>query len=220
MKERIRKYYTLITAFFILVIVALSLLLHQARQEVLVLLKQQYNQQQSQLAKQTAIGIEDNFAVVVRELELLTNMCAVKTFDLADIHDAMAQTYNHVKKHFINDIGFINADGIFKTALNTPQFFEKDFSDRDYFINAAALNERSPIFEFINLPGDEKEEKGIVVSMPIFSDDDSFGGIILLMIKLQELIEAQLGKEQVKAAAAVTNGTAPGAHSDVAPGTV
>jgi uncharacterized membrane protein len=38
--------------------------------------------------------------------------------------------------------------------------------------------------------------------------------------KLQELIEAQLGKEQVKAAAAATNGTAPGAHSDVMPGTV
>jgi signal transduction histidine kinase len=189
MKERIRKYYTLISAFFILVIVALSLLLHHARQEVLVLLKQQYNQQQSLLAKQTAIGIEDNIAVAVRELELLTNMCAVKTFDLADIHDVMAQTHNHIKKHFINDIGYINADGIFKTALNTSQFFEQDFSDREYFIKAAAQNERSPIFEFINLPGGEKEEKGIVVSMPIFSDDDSFGGVILLMIKLHELIQ-------------------------------
>jgi len=189
MKERIRKYYTLITAFFVVVIVLLSFLLHHARQEVLVLIKQQYNQQQGLLAKQTAIGIEDNFAVVVRELELLTNMCAVKTFDLADIHDAMAQTYNHVKKHYINDIGFINADGIFKTALKTPQFIEMDFSDRTYFVKSAALNERSPIFEFINLPGNEKEEKGIVVSMPIFSDDDSFGGVILLMIKLHELIE-------------------------------
>ncbi len=189
MQERIKKYYTLITAFFILVIVALSLLLHHARQEVLVLIKQQYNQQQSLLAKQTAIGIEDNFAIVVRELDLLTNMCAVKTFDLVDIQDAMAQTYNHVKKHYINDIGFINADGIFKTALNTPQFLGMDFSDRKYFMRAAALNERAPIFEFINLPGDKKEDKGIVVAMPIFSDDDSFGGVILFMIKLHELIE-------------------------------
>ena len=127
MKERIRKYYTLITAFFILVIVALSLLLHHARQEVLVLIKQQYNQQQSLLAKQTAIGIEDNFAIVVRELDLLTNMCAVKTFDLVDIQDVMAQTYNHVKKHYINDIGYIDAGGIFQTSLNSPQFIEKDF---------------------------------------------------------------------------------------------
>ena len=189
MKKRIRKYYTIIITFFILVIVALSLLLHHARQEVLVLLKQQYNQQQSLLVKQTAMGIEDNIAVAVRELELLTNMCSVKTFDLADIHDAMAQTYNHIKKHFINDIGYINADGIFKTSLNTPQFFEQNFSDRNFFIKAADLHERSPIFEFINLPGNEWEEKGIVVSMPIFSDDDSFGGVILLMIKLHELIE-------------------------------
>jgi two-component system cell cycle sensor histidine kinase/response regulator CckA len=192
MKERIKKYYILIAAFFILVIVALSLLLHHARQEVLVLTKQQYNQQQSLLAKQTAIGIEDNFAIVVRELELLSNMCAVKTFDLVDIQDAMAQTFNHVKKYYINDIGYINAEGIFKTALNTPQFLEMDFSDRKYFINAADLNERSPVFEFINLPGDEKEEKGIVVGMPIFSEDDSFGGVILFTIKLHELIEGHL----------------------------
>ena len=189
MKERIKKYYTLITAFFILVIVALSLLLHHARQEVLVLIKQQYNQQQSLLVKQTAIGIEENFAIVVRELELLTNMCAVKTFDLVDIQDVMAQTYDHVKKHYINDIGFINADGIFKTALNTPQFLGMDFSDRKYFIKAASMNERSPIFELINVPGAEKEEKGVVVAMPIYSDDDFFGGVILFMIKLHELIE-------------------------------
>jgi two-component system cell cycle sensor histidine kinase/response regulator CckA len=189
MKERIKKYYTLITAFFILVIVALSLLLHHARQEVLVLIKQQYNQQQSLLVKQTAIGIEENFSIVVRELELLTNMCAVKTFDLVDIQDAMAQTYDHVKKHYINDIGFINADGIFKTALNAPQFLGMDFSDRKYFIKAASMNERAPIFELINLPGDEKEEKGVIVAMPIYSDDDFFGGVILFMIKLHELIE-------------------------------
>ena len=160
MKERIKKYYTLIIAFFILVIVALSLLLHHARQEVLVLIKQQYNQQQSLLVKQTAIGIEENFAIVVRELELLTNMCAVKTFDLVDIQDVMAQTYDHVKKHYINDIGFINADGIFKTALNTPQFLGMDFSDRKYFIKAASMNERSPILNLLTCRGINKKTRG------------------------------------------------------------
>jgi two-component system cell cycle sensor histidine kinase/response regulator CckA len=189
MKDKIKKYYTLITAFFILVIIVLSLLLYHARQEVLILIKEQYNEQQNLLAKQTAIGIEENFAIVVRELDQLTNMCAVKTFDIVDIQDAMAQTYDHVQKHYINDIGFVDVDGIFKAVLNTPQFLEMDLSDRKYFKRAAILKERAPIFEFINLPGDEMKEKGIVVSMPIFSDDDSFGGVILFIIKLHELIE-------------------------------
>ena len=189
MKEKIRKYYTLITAFFILVIVALSLLLYHARQEVLILIKDQYNEQQSLLAKQTAIGVEENFDIVVRELELLTNMCAVKTFDLADIQDVMAQTYDHVKKHYINDIGFVDAAGIFKAALYTPEFLGIDVSNRSYFMEAAALDERAPIFEFIKLPRDDGDEKSIVVSMPIFSDDDSFGGVILFIIKLHEMIE-------------------------------
>ena len=98
MKERIKKYYTFIVVFFILVIIALSLLLYHARQEVLILIKEQYNEQQSLLAKQTAIGIEENFAIVVREPDLLTNMCAVKTFDLMDIQDVLAQNYETVRK--------------------------------------------------------------------------------------------------------------------------
>ena len=188
-EKKIRKYYTVITVFLIIVIVALSLLLFHARQEVLVLIKEQYNEQQSLLAKQTAISIEENFDIVVRELELLTNMCAVKTFDLADIQDAMAQTYDHVKKHYINDIGFVDASGIFKAALYTPEFLEMDVGNSNYFMKAAALEEQTPVFEFIKLPRDDGDEKSIVASMPIFSDDGSFGGVILFVIKLHEMIE-------------------------------
>lgn len=189
MKERIKKYYILITVFFILVIVALALLLYHARQETLILIKEQYNEQQGLLAKQTALGIKENFAIVVRELDLLTNMCAIKTIDLGDIQDVMAETYQHVKKHHINDIGYIGPDGFIKAVLNTPQLLGMDFSDRGYFTRAASLDERAPVFEIINLLGHEKEEMDIIVTMPIFSDDDAFGGVILFMIRLHEMVE-------------------------------
>ena len=189
MKEKIRKYYIIITVCFVLVISALSFLLYHARQETLVLLKEQYNEQQALLAKQTAIGLEENLSIVVRELDLLTNMCAVKTFDLADIQGAMTSTYKYASRHNIYDIWYIDPAGIFRAALNTRQFLQQDFSNHDYFRRSVVLNDHQPVFEFIDLPGDGNAEKGIAVAMPIYSDDDSFGGIMLFMIKLHDLIE-------------------------------
>ncbi|MBW2466686.1 MAG: response regulator, partial [Deltaproteobacteria bacterium] len=152
-------------------------------------IKEQYNEQQSLLAKQTAIGLEENLAIVVRELELLTNMCAVKTFELVDIQEVMAETYYHVQKHHIYDIGYIDSAGIFRAALHTPQLLQRDFSGQSYFKKSAGLAEPAPVFEFINLPGDSGVEKSIVVAMPIFSEENSFGGAILFVIKLHDLIE-------------------------------
>jgi len=189
MKEKIKKIYIAAGLFFILIVVVFSILLQNARQETRVLIKKQYNEQQGLLAKQTAMGLEENIAIVVRELGLLTDMCAVKTFDPVDIQSVMADTYEHVRKHHIYDIWYVDSAGIFRSSLNSPQFMQQDFSTRSYFQRAAEMYDRRPIFEYINLPGNGGEEKGIAVAMPIFSDDDSFGGVILFMIKLRDMIE-------------------------------
>jgi len=122
------------------------------------------------------MGLEENIAIVVRELELLTDMCTVKAFDPVDIQNVMADTYEHVRKHHIYDIWYVDSAGIFRGSLNSPQFFQQDFSEQSYFQKAAGLHDRQPIFEYFNLPGNERDEKGMAVAMPIFSDDDSFGG--------------------------------------------
>jgi len=190
MEEKIKKYYTYITAFCILVLALLSLLLYHARQEALVLVKEQYNEQQGLLAKQTAIGIEGNFAGVGRELELLAGMCAVKSIDLGQVQGAMAETFEHVRKNHVADIGFVNAAGIVKSTLNTPELLGRDNSEQEYFVKAASLVDDKPVFEFIALAGIQShEEYGFVVARPIYSEQDEFGGVIFFVLRLHDLIE-------------------------------
>ena len=190
MEQKIKKYYILISSFFILVIVILSFLLYHARQEALALVKEQYNEQQLLLAKQTAIGIEGNFAGVARELGLLANMCAVKSIDLDQVQGALVETFNHVRKNHVADIGFVNAAGIVKATLNNPELLGKDFSKREYFVKAASLVDDKPVFEFIDLTGVRGyEEYGVVIAKPIYSEDDEFGGVIIFVLKLHDLIE-------------------------------
>jgi signal transduction histidine kinase len=190
MEQKLRKYYILITCFFLLVIALLSFLLYQARQDALALVKEQFNEEQSLLAKQTAIGIRENFAIVTRELELLANRCAVKTIDLGQVQGVMAETFDHVKKNHVSDIIFVDSDGIVKTSLNTPELLGNDFSKRDYFLKASSLVDDKPVFEFIEMPGDQShDEYGIVISRPIYSEDDLFGGVIFFILRLHDLIE-------------------------------
>ena len=148
MEKRIKKYYRIIISLLFLVVLGLSIFLYHARQEALVLVKQQYNEQQSLLAKQTAIGIEENFTILVRELELLSKMCAIKEFDIEQAQVVMADSYDHVKRHYINNIGLIDSDGTLRLAFNTPQITGNNLSDHDYFIEASVLDKSAPVFEF------------------------------------------------------------------------
>jgi predicted aldo/keto reductase-like oxidoreductase len=55
------------------------------------------------VVKQTAIGIEENFARVARELELLANIFVVESIDLYLVHGVLAETFDHVRKHQVGD---------------------------------------------------------------------------------------------------------------------
>lgn len=49
------------------------------------------------MAKQTAIGIVENFARAARELELLANIFAVESIDLYQVQGVLAETFDHVR---------------------------------------------------------------------------------------------------------------------------
>ena len=188
MEKRIKKYYRIIISTLLLVVIGLSIFLYHARDKALVLVKQQFNEQQSLLAKQTAIGIEENFVILVRELELLSKMCPIKEFDIELAQVVMAESYDHVKKHFISNIGLIDSVGTLRLALNSPQFIGRDFSDHDYFIEASILDKSIPVFKFNTFSIDDAEEDEIVIAMPVFADQGDFRGVILFSVSLPELI--------------------------------
>lgn len=100
----------------------------------------------------------------------------------------MAETFDHVRKHQVGDIGFVDAEGIARATLNTPEPPRVIFLARNIFTKASSPIDDKPVLEFIDLPGVHSNGGyGVVIAMPIYSDEDEFGGVILSFLKLHDL---------------------------------
>jgi PAS domain S-box-containing protein len=170
------------------VLAVLFFFLYHAHNEAILLAKDQFNEQQVLVGKQTALGIEENIRLLARELELLSLTPEIKDFDLPKARNIMNDTFKYVKDFYVNDIGLIDSRGIVRLPLHAPQLTGTDFSFRKYFKEAKKLSASTPTYEFITFKGVEKGLKGIVIAMPIFTEKREFGGVILFTIKVNDLI--------------------------------
>jgi PAS domain S-box-containing protein len=188
MKLKIKKYFIIIASVSITVLAVLFFFLYHAHNEAILLAKDQFNEQQVLVGKQTALGIEENIRLLARELELLSLTPEIKDFDLPKARNIMNDTFKYVKDFYVNDIGLIDSRGIVRLPLHAPQLTGTDFSFRKYFKEAKKLSASTPTYEFITFKGVEKGLKGIVIAMPIFTEKREFGGVILFTIKVNDLI--------------------------------
>ena len=172
MRTRIQRYFKTIAVVLILAIGGLSVLLYHTYNEAISLLKEQFNEQQMLVAKQTAIGIEQDITLLVRELELLSRMSAIRNMNLKEARRTMEEVFGYVKTFHVNDIALLDAEGINRLPLMAPHLEGVDFSYRDYFKKARTLKTSTPTYEFITFKGVNIGEKGIIIAMPIFPSLD------------------------------------------------
>ena len=189
MKAKIQRYFRIIAVVLTLVITGLSLLLYFTYDEAISLVKQQFNEQQTLVARQTAIGVEHNVEMLVRELEVLSRMGPIKSMDLGQSRRIMEQAFEYVKTLYVNDIALIDAKGILRLPLMAPHLEGRDFSYREYYGAASALKKSIPTYEFITFKGVDIGAKGLIIAMPVFPRDEQFGGVVLLTIKVDELLK-------------------------------
>ncbi|MBW2565339.1 MAG: PAS domain S-box protein [Deltaproteobacteria bacterium] len=189
MRMRFQRYFKTIAIVFILSITGLSALLYHIYNEAESLVKEQFNEQQMLVARQTAIGIEENIRSLVRELELLSRMSPIRNMNPEKARKIMEQVFEYVEPLYVNDIALIDAKGINRLPLMAPHLEGKDFSYREYFKEASTLKESTPTYQIITFRGVDIGEQGIIIAMPIFSGDDEFGGVIVFTIKVNELVE-------------------------------
>ncbi len=196
MKRKIIRHFKIIFPLVcLLAITGLGLFLYYTYDEALSLTKEQFNNQQILVAKQTAVGIEENNKLLVYELEDLSLEPAIKNLNLKESRRIIKKKFDHIQGLHINDVGLLDSKGITIISLKAPQFEGAYFPYREHFRKAKTLKTSTAVFDSITYKEDDKSQEGIIIAMPVFSPEGEFVGVIFFTITINDLIQAFVSLE-------------------------
>ena len=188
MKNSIIRHFKIIfpLAHFLAVLILL-LLLFRTYNATLLVVKDQFTAQQLLVAQQTAVGIEKTISMSVKELHELSQEKAIINNDIRGSRKAIRSKFEHLKYFNINDAGLLDTKGIITLSIIAPHFEGAYFLYREFFKKIRALKTSTVLFETITLKVDEKEQKALIVAMPLFSSDADFTGALFFDILIREV---------------------------------
>ncbi len=172
----------------VVALAALFLSLYHTYLSALALTKDQLAEQQLLLARQTVVAIRKSLDSLVRELRWLASHPAIRSGDVEAFATLAEDTFRYVRGAHVNDVALLDAAGVVRLPLRAPQLAGKDLSYRTYFQKARAADRSFPAYELITFQGVAAGGKGIVIAMPVLSDDGAFGGVVLFTIVVAELM--------------------------------
>ena len=167
----------------------LSLLLYYIYIQTLAVIKEQFNNQQLLVAKQTAVGIEKTINSAVSVLSELTQEPSLQITTAQENRKIIRDKLNYVKDLNINDAGLLDGKGIIIISLSAPHFEGAYFLYRDYFQKIRAQKSNAPLLEFINLKQGEKEQKAIVAMMPVLYPQGDFCCAVYFNLLIEDLLK-------------------------------
>jgi two-component sensor histidine kinase len=188
MNRNMKRYIVIITTACSVAIAGIFLSQYNAYKEATMLVEKQFDNHQMLVAELTVLRIEDNFKLLIKELELLSGNPAVKNIDVGTSRGIFEESFKRVENLYVNDVALLDSRGTVRLPLMAPHLTGTDFSFRDYFKKAGALKKSVPIYEFIEFKGVDLGEKGIVIAMPLFRSGGEFNGVVIFTVKVNELI--------------------------------
>ena len=129
---------------FIISLLSISIPFYYTYCESLSLIKNQFNEQQIAVARQTGLGIKENIKLAVSELRRLSKNPSVTNFELNECKIIFKMKMQFFNSLYINDVGIIDSNGILRTNINEPDRVGKELSSREYFKKAKKLKKKCP----------------------------------------------------------------------------
>ncbi|MHB8834924.1 MAG: hybrid sensor histidine kinase/response regulator [Candidatus Methylomirabilia bacterium] len=189
-----RRHYLPGVAIVLATVLTLAFFLVNSYRETVRLVKERFFVQQALVTRQTALGIEKNFALLERESELLADRAALRKFDLDRSRDALQLTFDFVKRFSVNDISLSDRGGIVRLTINSPELVGRDFSFRQYFRRLSESAGAAPTYEHITFQGFRKGRKGIIIARAVRGRAGEFRGPLVFVVEVGDLIGELIGQ--------------------------
>ncbi|MCP4217802.1 MAG: hypothetical protein GY765_24385 [bacterium] len=148
-----------------------------------------FNRQQQTMAVSSREGISSMIEHLAREMRGLR-----KYMNLEAAHapgQILQHVYNELKPLGVNDIGYLDKNGIVRLNVVAPALLGKNFSWRDYFKKARhyiAKGYPEYITEFIQFKGVNIGQKGLMIAVPL-KKNGAFNGVMVCTMRLNSLTD-------------------------------
>jgi len=185
----LKDYLKIVAIPFFLVFVGAFFILFNTYDNSKLLVEDQFNKQQKILINQVSLGIENNMDLLVKEIETFVENPSIKEMDLEKANGRIGSVFSRISILGVNDIGFLDSDGVLKKNISAPQIIGTNFSFRQYYQQSKVLKKSAPVYEFIEFKGVDAGEKGIIIASPIFNEVGKFNGVAVFTIKVSDLIK-------------------------------
>ncbi|MFC1592164.1 ATP-binding protein [Thermodesulfobacteriota bacterium] len=158
--------------------------------EALGLIKMQFNKQQMFVAVQTARTIEKNITSFARGLQNLKTVFVLRKFSIQESRSLMAQTFKNVKGLYVNDLLFVDAKGMLRVSIMSPQLEGRQFHLQETFRKVERSKSKDVFFEFIKDTKTNLMGKGIIICCPVVNDSGTLHGMLAFIININDLINS------------------------------
>jgi signal transduction histidine kinase len=169
--------------------------------EVLNAVKTEAVEHMQEVSKGSVIAINNDVNAVKRTLKLFAEMVSKEhnyAVEKEVVKADIKSLYDNIDYISLNDLGYLDEDGILRHNVNAPQIIGMDFSFRNYYKKIKSKNDPNYMdVEFIQFKGVSKGDRGLIFAMGIFEKDGQSGslifkGVAVLTSTLNSLIEGYI----------------------------
>jgi C4-dicarboxylate-specific signal transduction histidine kinase len=195
MKYKSRQFFSLLAIFVCITLGGMVIFLHNSYLHAVESFHQQHQYNQELIIKQVIRRAKHHYTHSVDELIFLAENPVIKRLDSMVTEELLQKKLTHLKHFNADDIGILDEKGTLRFIAVASHLKGKDFSSTNYFLNAKNSKKVEPICEIVNFEGMTTEQTGIIISMPFFSDIETFKGVVFISIKLDEMFALPASKE-------------------------
>lgn len=189
------QFYSLIIILFCSTIVGLVIFFYNSYFQAVESIHLNHRASQELVVKQVIRRAKQQFFHLEETLFLLSENPAIKRSSPDEI-DEFLQDEFHTLKHFnAENIYIFDKHGTLHFTAEASPMKGKNFSSRDFFLEAKALNTIGPITYLTTGKGMDAKQLGDFITMPFFSDNNTFSGVIAISFNLSDMIALPRPKE-------------------------
>ena len=195
MKKNVYQFYSLLIILVCFTLSGLLLFFYNSYFQALSSIHKQHKTNQELVIKQVIRRAKHHFTHLEEKIVSFVENPVIKRLSPDEIDELLQKEFRPLKLFNAQNIYIFDEHGTLRFTAEASPMKGKNFSSQDFFLKTKASKTDVPITHLTNGKDIDTEQLGNYISMPFFSDNNTFSGVILISFNLSDMIALPRPKE-------------------------